>query len=150
MPHHLYDRMITDPREMRRAIAWCERALRDNDRIKFDALVGTGISGACMVPALSAKVGCFWSILRKTGDDSHQREGIIRYPDSRMTRAIIVDDFVCSGATVCRIIKAYAAIDCSIVGVLLYGIQHKNRRDCIGYYGPSLPDGVPLLLPKRL
>lgn len=67
--------------------------------VLFDTIIGTGVSGAIIVPLLARELGCFWAIARKPRDGSHsynEVEGDIG------ERWVFVDDLVDSGATVER------------------------------------------------
>lgn len=64
--------------------------------VDFDTIVGTGLSGALVVPLLGRGLGVHWAVVRKPGDNSHSSvdiEGKIGH------RWLFVDDFVDSGAT---------------------------------------------------
>lgn len=75
---------------------------------KFDTMVGTGLSGALVVPRLAEAFGVHWLIVRKPGDGSHsnhQAEGTLG------RRWIFVDDFVSTGNTWKRVMASMAGID---------------------------------------
>lgn len=62
----------------------------------FDTLVGTGLSGALVVPGVARILEKYWVIVRKEGDGSHSSypyEGILG------ERWLFVDDRIETGAT---------------------------------------------------
>src|SRR6266542_2259815 len=61
------------------------------EKVDYDTMVGTGLSGALVVPFLSRAFGKYWAIVRKPNDGSHsitQVEGQIEQ------RWIFVEDTV--------------------------------------------------------
>lgn len=100
-------------------LATAERHLRDVD---FDTLVGTGFSGALVVPSLAMRLGKQFVLVRKDNDDSHHSGQMIGNLGNRW---IFVDDFVSSGRTRQRVIDAIKA-----------GSRRKNHRTTHvgGYY----------------
>lgn len=70
--------------------------------VEFDTMVGTGLSGALVIPPLARTLKVHWLILRKPTDDSHScmaGEGTLG------SRWLFVDDLIDSGATQARVIK---------------------------------------------
>lgn len=63
----------------------------------FDTLVGTGMSGALVIPALAVRLRRKFVIVRKENDDSHH--GGNRLLGELGKRWVFVDDFTSSGAT---------------------------------------------------
>lgn len=64
-------------------------------RARFDTIIGTGLSGAIVVPELARRLGLKWAIVRKQ-DGSHSPNKI----EGEIGKAwLFVDDFVDSGAT---------------------------------------------------
>jgi len=77
-----------------------ERAAAHLEGVSYNTLVGTGLSGALIVPVLARALDKRWLIIRKRGDRSHSAtpsEGVLG------TRWVFVDDFISSGATLCRV-----------------------------------------------
>lgn len=77
-----------------------EQARANLARRRFDTLVGTGMSGALVIPRLAEALDCHFLLLRKPSDNSHTSqlgEGFLG------ARWIFVDDFVSSGATYRRV-----------------------------------------------
>lgn len=94
--------------------------------IEYDTLVGTGLSGALVLPALARALGKTFAVVRKP-DNSHSRE---RVEGSLGRRWVFVDDLIFSGDTLTRVRTEIAAISQSYghateyVGAFLY---HHNR-----------------------
>lgn len=70
-------------------------------RRDFDTIVGTGLSGSLVVPALARKLGKHWAVVRKPGVSSHSGERVCE--GTLGERWLFVDDFVSSGATLERV-----------------------------------------------
>lgn len=73
------------------------------DKHKFDTMVGTGLSGALVIPALAATLGRTWAIVRKQ-TDSHHSPYLIEGEIGKSW--IFVDDLVSSGKTYFNVRKA--------------------------------------------
>jgi adenine/guanine phosphoribosyltransferase-like PRPP-binding protein len=74
---------------------------------KFDTFVGTGLSGAVIVPRLAEDLGLNWLVVRKDNDGSHSDlpvEGTLG------RRWLFVDDFVSTGATFKRVHSVIEAV----------------------------------------
>jgi hypoxanthine phosphoribosyltransferase len=69
----------------------------------FDTMVGTGLSGALVIPTLAEAFGKEWAIVRKTDERAHSSS---RIEGSIGERWIFVDDLVSSGSTFRRVQKA--------------------------------------------
>lgn len=82
-----------------------KQAIVDLEGADFDTLVGTGFSGALVVPTLARDLGCNFVLVRKPDDGSHHSGRVI---GTLGTRWIFVDDFVSSGATKRRVITSLA------------------------------------------
>lgn len=93
---------------------------------KYDLLVGTGMSGALVVPVLAYALRKRFAIVRKESDTQKQNhsdfkvEGQMRSGD----RWLFVDDFISSGATYRRVYKAMQKLGAGIalehIGMYLY------------------------------
>lgn len=83
-----------------------KQAQEDLKNVDFDTVVGTGFSGAVVVPALALAMGKKFVLVRKENDDSHHGKG--RLLGELGERWIFVDDFVASGDTRARVIKKIA------------------------------------------
>lgn len=99
-------------------IEHAKKALADVD---FDTLVGTGFSGAVVIPSIALAMGKKFVLIRKDNDDSHHGRG--RLLGELGERWIFVDDFVSSGRTRRRVIDKIAA-------------EVKNYRE-MGYAAPD-------------
>lgn len=80
------------------------RTLRDQTMgLKFDTLVGTGLSGALVVPYLGRALRKHWGIVRKEGGGVHSGN---TFEGSLGSRWIMVDDLIDTGRTVERVTEA--------------------------------------------
>lgn len=70
--------------------------------IRYDTMVGTGISGALVVPAVGRAMRKRWALIRKHGVSSHAED--VHYEGVIGDAFIIVDDWVSTGATVGNIL----------------------------------------------
>lgn len=89
-------------------------------RIKFDTLVGTGFSGAVVVPALALAMDKTFVLVRKDSDDSHHGPG--RLLGEIGERWLFVDDFISSGSTRSYVLRKiyHADPDTRCVGQYMY------------------------------
>jgi hypothetical protein len=81
-----------------------EGALRGVD---YDTMIGSGLSGALIIPILARALGKLWAIVRKPNDTQHTSA---LFEGSIGERWVFVDDFVSSGATRNRVKDAVQAI----------------------------------------
>jgi hypoxanthine phosphoribosyltransferase len=72
----------------------------------YDTMIGIGISGALVVPAMGRHLRKNWALARKSGDGSHA--GDTPFEGRIGSRVLIVDDWVDSGATVAVILGKLA------------------------------------------
>lgn len=124
------------------------RAKRTLAKVKFDSIVGRGMSGALVVPKLADALGVAWGVVRKPGDGTHSMnkdmEGCLG------TRWVFVDDLVSSGRT---FRESCMAVDrvmlehrywTELVGCYLYcdDVFREMKWDRVGQYlTRALPDG---------
>lgn len=89
-----------------------------------DAIAFTGSSGAAIAFPLAARYKLPLIMIRKDGDQCHGASLECNY-HGRITNYIIVDDFICTGATIRRIIAKIAK-----------GARRRNGYppECIGIY----------------
>lgn len=80
-----------------------DRAAESLGNVDFDTLVGAGMSGGIVVPALAVRMGKKFTLVRKDEDDSHHGGG--RLVGQLGPRWIFVDDFVSFGRTRSRVIQ---------------------------------------------
>lgn len=90
--------------ELPSVIEAAQKALKGVD---FDTMVGTGLSGSIVIPALALAMGKKFVLIRKQTDDSHHGRG--RMVGELGERWLFVDDFVSSGATRSRVIRKISA-----------------------------------------
>lgn len=84
-----------------------EKARVSLDGVEYDTMVGTGLSGALVVPVLARALGKHWFVVRKYNDGSHSDnigEGTIG------DRWLFVDDLIDSGSTLRRVKKSVAHV----------------------------------------
>lgn len=77
-------------------------AKEDLSSVKFDTIVGTGLSGGLIVPRLAEALKVKWAIVRREGDSSHSPSKIEGYLGRRW---LFVDDLIDSGVTYGRVKK---------------------------------------------
>jgi len=69
----------------------------------YDTMVGTGLSGALVVPLLARALGKHFAIVRKDAESTHSCNQI----EGRIGRRwVFVDDFIVSGTTFSRVWQA--------------------------------------------
>lgn len=78
-----------------------DEMLKTTKGLEYDTLVGTGLSGALVVPTLARLMGCNWAIVRKS-DGSHSGN---RIEGDIGQKWLFVDDIVSSGRTLRNVIK---------------------------------------------
>jgi adenine/guanine phosphoribosyltransferase-like PRPP-binding protein len=71
--------------------------------IEYDTMIGTGLSGALVIPTLARALGKYWAIVRKPGESTHSWRTVEGKIGNRW---IFVDDMVASGKTRDRVIEA--------------------------------------------
>ena len=102
-------------------------------------LSGMGLSGAMIVPALAAKMGLSWAIVRKN-DRSHSslKVEISNMPDGG-ARIVIVDDLIFSGGTVKAVIRQMKSYcrpwSCEFVGGVLYEDRSCHNIEGVRFIG---------------
>ncbi len=101
--------------QLEKALVKYLRALR----LRFDTVVFRGMSGALMAPGVARKMGKELVMVRKD-DGNHSGMRVEGFKSPK--RYIIVDDFVCTGATVKAI---YAALKDSVM-------TEQRAAKCVG------------------
>lgn len=90
------------------------------EHVEYDTLIGTGLSGALVVPMIARDLGKHWAVVRKPNDGSHSPD---RAEGTIGERWVFVDDLVASGTTRNRVIDTVKAITggrTQFVGSYLY------------------------------
>lgn len=111
------------PASRRDTVRRVVRAIKKS-KIEFDAIAFRGMSGALIAPLVADKLDKSVILVRKKEDNTHSSYKI-ETDNEKITRYIIVDDLISSGATMREIRKQIALegacfrkTDC--VGVFLY------------------------------
>lgn len=116
--------------------------------VEYDTLVGTGFSGAIVIPSLALALGKKFVLIRKETDDSHHGKG--RLVGELGERWIFVDDFISSGRTRDRVIEKIKEaksetgrkVFSTLVGQYMYnGWNHEE--DAYGKYDAPMGDYLP-------
>jgi orotate phosphoribosyltransferase len=90
--------------------------------VEYDTLIGTGLSGALILPQLASALGRKFAVVRKA-DQSHSD---VRVEGNIGDRWVFLDDLICSGDTLRRVHSEIAAISrhyshtTEFVGAYLY------------------------------
>lgn len=91
-----------DPKSGCKTIQLALAALKKYQK-DYDSIAFTGMSGALFAPELSRTLNKHLIMVRKSTKQSHS--SLMVEGNSRCKKYIIVDDFICTGSTVCRIQK---------------------------------------------
>jgi orotate phosphoribosyltransferase len=75
-----------------------ERAKRDLARIDYDTIIGTGFSGAVVIPELARRLGKNWALVRKESPYRGTHSGF-KVEGTIGKRWLFVDDMVATGTT---------------------------------------------------
>jgi len=112
-----------DPKEIVEAFKLLRK--HHNTKLEFDTLVGTGLSGAIVIPQLAKSLRKKFLIVRKSTDNSHSwypAEGVLG------SKWLFVDDLIASGNTLNNCVKAIDELlrnhfswHTELTGVFLYG-----------------------------
>lgn len=120
LSHSDYHRMIYNPRTLRKTISSVkDLVLKLKEKVLFDAIAFQGSSGSAIAFSVSAATQIPLILVRKEEEVSHGRK--IEGTKKDIKRYIIIDDFICSGTTVQRILdKINDEADIHCVGIILY------------------------------
>jgi hypothetical protein len=129
------DGATVDPRVMAEQAGYICRG------VHFDTMVGTGMSGALVVPVLARELGKHWMILRKPGDahKHHSAPG----EGSLGNHWLFVDDGIMTGETVQRVRREVGQIARSrghmtrFAGAYCYGDHDHDRYRASRYFTSS-------------
>lgn len=99
-------------------------AVRKLSGAEFDSIAFIGLSGALLAPTLAYVMKKELIALRKSDENSHSFHTIEGFAKSQ--RYIVVDDFMCSGATVRGVIQRMEkfAPQAKLVGLYMYSDEH--------------------------
>jgi hypothetical protein len=115
--HSQYAAQLYDPRTLRETMERATEAARKiRTTIPFDAIAFRGSSGAALAYPISAALEVPAVYVRKPTESSHGRS--IEGPSTEVSRYLIVDDMISSGATVRAVMAALHPAEC--VAILLY------------------------------
>lgn len=101
-------------------------------RLKFDAIAFTGVSGAAMAFPVSYITGIPLICVRK----QEQSHGKMIEGHGNFKKYLILDDFICTGTTICRILEQLEEIKC--VGIVVWNrevFQNKFERELLDANG---------------
>lgn len=87
------------------------------DKIDFDTLVGTGLSGALVVPEVALRMNKHWAIVRKENDSEHA-EHLIEGTVGELW--FFLDDLISSGKTLKFVKEKMGELDTEFVGYYMY------------------------------
>lgn len=85
----------------------CLTAAKKLNRVDYDTMIGTGLSGSLVVPVLAKFLSKQWAIIRKDGEGQHMPEAFVGDIGERW---LFVDDFVSTGATLRRVHRTVGKI----------------------------------------
>jgi len=120
---HLYK--VLDPETRGKVIAKCIKVLKPHLN-KFDAIAVCGYSMALIGPSVADAIGKPIIIVRKSNRNTASQfpvEGVV------CNRYIIIDDLICSGTTINRVIKKIKEehnTKAKLVGIYLYTIEQSS------------------------
>lgn len=114
-------------------IANARKALRG---VKYDCLVGTGMSGSVVVPLLGYALRKRWAVIRKHNDGSHDQGTLTspHYIGQLRPRWLFVDDGVATGATRRRVMDAVRLIWADSYWPGSYRPGFEPHPVCVGQY----------------
>jgi len=108
---------------------------RDTIPPDTETLVGTGLSGALVVPRLAEALGMAWAIVRKPNDGTHSSYSV---EGELSGRWVFVDDLISSGETLRRVVAEVARLsevylfDAEFTGAWLYEGMDPGFRTSAG------------------
>ncbi|WP_280429118.1 phosphoribosyltransferase [Nocardia brasiliensis] len=136
--------MIYEPDK---AISDAKTVLKD---IRFDTLVGTGLSGALMIPTLARALSVDFLLIRKPNDGSHARSKC----EGRLgEKWLFVDDLIETGETLRRVYHEVGEAATArghatrFIGAYLYeSTRYRDSDACYGRWlhriGPAIPNSA--------
>lgn len=149
--HAEYLKSVFDVRLRNRTVAAIVKLLKDK-KIKYDAIVVTGVSGITMGSMVAFHLKKRLVIVRKNigGEATHSCIKVEHTERGKLVRYIIIDDLIDSGDTVKRIINSIeleCGNDVKCAGVVLYdkGVRFKDRN----WLGETILGINPVTKPKK-
>lgn len=115
-------------------------------RLKPDVLVGRGVSGVAIVPAIAAGLNLPWVVCRKPSERGHSNLSV-EGPRGFST-FLIVDDFIYTGCTVRMIVEDLRAFCPSARCLGVFESQKYQQRDRKLWLCPIKEDPNPLHVPR--
>ena len=106
----------------------------------IDAIAFTGMSGALIAPRVATILGLPIIMVRKPHDGSHSRHRVEGFTGTECY--MIVDDFVCTGATVRSICEAIESVQRPSHALCCGVVQYNEIMDALSY-PPLSMTGVP-------
>jgi adenine/guanine phosphoribosyltransferase-like PRPP-binding protein len=103
--------------------------------VSYDTIIGTGLSGALLIPRLATELGCWWAIVRKENDGSHTD---LRIEGHIGDEWLFVDDLIDTGSTLKRV-KGIVESELEEAGVESQFMGSVTYNSSIRYYGPKEP-----------
>lgn len=80
------------------------RHLKSRGKVQFDAIAFTGLSGSLIAPSVADRLGVGLVVVRKRNSIHSYRQVESTY-DPSISSYVIIDDLVCDGTTIRRILK---------------------------------------------
>jgi orotate phosphoribosyltransferase len=110
---------------------------------KVNILIGRGLSGSMLIPALAVELECDWAIQRK-GENNHSCFTIEISELPETARAVFVDDLIDSGETFAKVCEAFVRkalpkVSCEIVGAALYSDYSAKGGGVMEFEGREIP-----------
>lgn len=136
---HVYG---VETKDMEALLASLEKLLKHKE---FDSVVFTGLSGAMVAPILAYRLDKHLVGVRKPNDGSHSVDSIEKAFGEKIGRYIIVDDFICSGTTVQRVLDTIKREDeeAECVAIVAYSPSWSTRE-----MSKFRDTDIPVLKPK--
>lgn len=108
--------------------------------VKYDTIVGTGLSGAVIVPLMARMLRKKWALIRKPKESRHSADLVVGRIGKRW---LFVDDFIATGSTLDRVqevirkeSRRYSYFETEYVGAYLYNGYNPRTKD----FGMFVPD----------
>jgi len=108
---------LIEPAQRRKAVELIRRRILDLP--PFEAIAFTGLSGSVLAGAVALEMDKYLYCVRKSNESRHS-EYQVEGPSTGL-RYIILDDFICTGSTVDRIIE-------------LVNAHTEGKAECVGAY----------------